>query len=48
MEQIRRAVALGFFDGLHLGHAALMQRVKERASERNAVPTVLTFDVHPG
>ena len=47
MEQIRRAVALGFFDGLHLGHAALMQRVKERASERNAVPTVLTFDVHP-
>ena len=44
---VKRAVALGFFDGLHVGHAALLRRVAERAAELGAVPTVLTFDVHP-
>ena len=43
----RRAVALGFFDGLHLGHAALMKRVSERAAEIGAEAAVVTFDVHP-
>ncbi len=47
MSEEKRAVALGFFDGLHLGHAALLRRVSERAEELGAVPTVLTFDVHP-
>ena len=47
MNESRRAVALGFFDGLHLGHAALLERVKERAQQLNAEPVVLTFDVHP-
>ncbi|MBQ9664064.1 MAG: bifunctional riboflavin kinase/FAD synthetase [Oscillospiraceae bacterium] len=47
MSELRRAVALGFFDGVHLGHAALLERVKERAAEKNAEPTVMTFDVHP-
>ena len=42
-----RAVALGFFDGLHLGHAALLRKVSERAVETAAIPTVVTFDVHP-
>ncbi len=40
-------IALGFFDGLHLGHAALMERAKARAAALGAVPAVLTFDVHP-
>ena len=47
MSEIRRAVALGFFDGVHRGHAALLERVKERAAELDAAPAVLTFDVHP-
>ena len=47
MNEIRRAVALGFFDGVHRGHAALLERVKERAAELDAAPAVLTFDVHP-
>ena len=42
-----RAVALGFFDGLHLGHAALLKKVVERAKETGALPTVVTFDIHP-
>lgn len=47
MSDIKRVVALGFFDGVHLGHAALMKMTKQRAAEENAVPTVLSFDVHP-
>ncbi len=47
MSEMRRAVALGFFDGLHCGHAALLEKAKERAAETGAAPAVLTFDVHP-
>jgi riboflavin kinase/FMN adenylyltransferase len=47
MAEIKRAIALGFFDGVHIGHGALMEKTKERAREIGAVPTVLSFDVHP-
>ncbi len=47
MSQNKLAVALGFFDGVHLGHAALLERVKIRAEEQKAEPAVLSFDVHP-
>ncbi len=47
MAERKRAIALGFFDGLHLGHAALLQRAKARAQELGALPSVMTFDVHP-
>ena len=47
MDQKKTVIALGFFDGLHLGHAALLERAKLRASELGAEPAVLTFDVHP-
>ena len=47
MTEIKRAIALGFFDGVHIGHAALLKRTKERAAEIGAVPSVLSFDVHP-
>lgn len=47
MENKKRAVAIGFFDGIHIGHAALINKTKERAVEIEAVPSVLTFDVHP-
>ncbi len=43
----KRVLALGFFDGVHLGHASLLRRTKERAEALGAVPAVLTFDVHP-
>ncbi len=40
-------LTLGVFDGLHLGHQAIMKRVVERAAVTGTVPTVITFDPHP-
>lgn len=47
MENRKRVMALGFFDGIHVGHAALLNKTKELAEELNASPSVLTFDIHP-
>lgn len=47
MTNKKRAMALGFFDGVHIGHAALLNKTKQRAEEIGAMPSVLTFDVHP-
>lgn len=47
MTELRRAIALGFFDGVHLGHGALLKKTIERAHEIDAMPSVLSFDVHP-
>ncbi len=46
-EGVRRVIALGYFDGLHLGHQALMKIVRERAAWLDACPAVVTFDAHP-
>lgn len=40
-------LTLGVFDGLHIGHQRIMQRVVERARSLGAVPTAITFDPHP-
>lgn len=40
-------LALGFFDGVHLGHGALLRRTKELAEEKNLTAAALTFDTHP-
>jgi len=47
MNQKKTVIALGFFDGLHLGHAALLKTAKQRAEQLSAEPAVLTFDIHP-
>ena len=39
--------ALGFFDGVHLGHAALLDACKVLAAEQGCKAGVLTFDGHP-
>ncbi len=46
-QPVRRAIALGYFDGVHLGHRALMDCAVRRARECNAQSAVFTFDVHP-
>ena len=43
----RAVIALGFFDGVHRGHAELIKVAKRRAEELSAIPAVLSFDVSP-
>jgi riboflavin kinase/FMN adenylyltransferase len=38
---------IGVFDGLHLGHAYLLEHLVREARARGARPTVITFDHHP-
>jgi len=40
-------LAIGNFDGVHLGHAALLKQLAHVAQERQLAPTVLTFEPHP-
>lgn len=40
-------LALGNFDGLHRGHAKIIDRVRRRAGERAGTPAAMTFDPHP-
>ena len=47
MEKRNRVIALGFFDGVHKGHGALLRRTVQRAEELGALPTAFTFDAHP-
>ncbi len=47
MSEVKRVIALGFFDGVHLGHQALMRRTVERAREKGLRPSVISFDAHP-
>jgi len=41
------ALAIGNFDGVHLGHQALVRLARERAGVHGAPSAVLTFDPHP-
>ena len=41
------ALTIGNFDGVHLGHRALLARLRETAQHMDLTPTVLTFEPHP-
>lgn len=41
------AVTIGNFDGVHLGHQAMLARLTARAAAVGGLPTVLTFEPHP-
>jgi len=43
----RTVVTVGNFDGVHLGHRAILSLVLKRAQELECQPLVLTFDPHP-
>src|SRR5438067_7913526 len=40
-------LAIGVFDGVHLGHQAVISTSAEHARAVNATPVVVTFDPHP-
>ncbi|MEE2825567.1 MAG: bifunctional riboflavin kinase/FAD synthetase [Planctomycetota bacterium] len=41
------ALAIGNFDGVHRGHAALIGELKKFADQQNSAAVVFTFDPHP-
>jgi riboflavin kinase / FMN adenylyltransferase len=41
------AVTIGAYDGVHLGHRAVIAEVRRRAAERGLATAVVTFDRHP-
>ncbi len=43
----RTVVTVGFFDGVHLGHRAVLERTTEAARERDVPALAVTFDRHP-
>lgn len=43
----RQILALGFFDGVHLGHQALLHECCDLATEYGCVPGAVTFAAHP-
>lgn len=43
----RRAVTVGVFDGVHLGHRALLAHLVSIARSKGLSPTVVTFSNHP-
>ena len=46
-EIVKSAVAIGMFDGVHLGHQALLSVVKSEAERIGGPAVVFTFDRHP-
>jgi riboflavin kinase/FMN adenylyltransferase len=40
-------LAIGVFDGVHLGHQAVVSTSAEHAQAANGTPVVVTFDPHP-
>jgi riboflavin kinase/FMN adenylyltransferase len=40
-------LTIGTFDGVHVGHRAVIKLLKQRAQEMNGTTVLLTFDPHP-
>ena len=43
----KKIFALGFFDGVHLGHQALLEECVRMAGRIHAIPAAITFERHP-
>lgn len=44
---MKKIIALGFFDGVHLGHQALLRACTALAKQQNMTPAAITFETHP-
>lgn len=40
-------VTIGSFDGVHLGHACVIQHLKEKASSIDGESVIISFEPHP-
>ena len=46
-DQRRSVVTIGAYDGVHLGHQAVIRQVRQKAGELGCDSVVITFDKHP-
>lgn len=46
-KKIYRTAALGFFDGVHIGHQAILGLAAKRAKEMDAISCAFTFRIRP-
>ena len=42
-----RVIALGYFDGVHMGHGSLLQKTRRLADALHLTAAAITFDTHP-
>ena len=47
MKNNERVFALGFFDGVHVGHQALLEACRKLATQLGCETAAITFDAHP-
>ena len=47
MKEKQTVYALGFFDGVHLGHQTLLKACREMAENLDCLAGAITFDTHP-
>lgn len=47
LESKPAVAAIGYFDGIHLGHQGVIRKAIERAAERGVLSALITFDPHP-
>ena len=46
-QQLHACVAIGNFDGVHVGHAAMLRTLRQLALEQGTPAVAVTFDPHP-
>lgn len=42
-----KVIALGYFDGVHMGHGALLRKARSMADDMGLTAAAVTFDIHP-
>ena len=45
--KLSAVATLGTFDGIHLGHQAILEQVQEEATQHSSIPVLITFNPHP-
>lgn len=45
--QLNAVITVGMFDGIHLGHQALIEKVRQKAQNIDGISTLITFSPHP-